>query len=215
MVTKLKYSEEGFTIVADDTADLLKVFDHVMEGPQVVEVRNVMNVEGPSPWADERIRELVKQGAREALEMNMPDTFADDAPVSVGPLIGEELLAKSGIGVKVDEDGKFRVVVEAKQFVVPPIGEELVGAVAFEENGKLTFTTSDGATFKSKPEPEWIEWNPPRREGCGGPAGIVDGTTLKVRLRDGTEMGIEMGTLDAYWNNDDCKLDIVAYRVIA
>ena len=79
MSITLHYMEAGFSIVADDTADLLKVFDHVMEGPQVVEVRNVVNVEGPSPWA-------------------VGETFADDAPVSVGPLIGEELNTGEVVG---------------------------------------------------------------------------------------------------------------------
>jgi hypothetical protein len=222
MVTKLKYSEEGFTIVADDTADLLKVFDHVMEGPQVVEVRNNVTVDGPSPWATPVLYEPGELPVATGTVTGASFTF-DEIRASDAPLIGEELLAKSGISVKVDEDGKSRVVVEANQFVV----ETPDGAVLKSEPecGSVQpiepiVTTTDVVVKRKKTKAApladgWIEWNQPLYEGYGGPAGIEDGALLKVRVRSGTEMDIEMGTLDSYWTNDDTAIDIIAYRVIA
>lgn len=196
MVTKLKYSEEGFTIVADDTADLLKVFDHVMEGPQVVEVRNNVTVDGPSPWASPVLYEAgelpVATGTiiqTDQIDGKKYSIEAVDAPVSVGPLIGEEL-----------------ITYEATCGSVQPI-EPIV-------------TTTDVVVKRKKAKAApladgWITWNPALYEGSGGPAGIEEGTEMTVRLRGGTEMNIEMGTLDSYWNNDDCEFDIIAYKVEA
>jgi hypothetical protein len=57
----------------------------------------------------------------------------------------------------------------------------------------------------------WIEWK------GGEPPAIAKGTPIMVRQRHGLERTTTMGkafTFNAFWRNDNCEEDIVAYKVV-
>lgn len=95
--------------------------------------------------------------------------------------------------------------------------EPIAGFSNFED---LAFWLNDKFRIEPYVTPEpawdkapdgWIDWK------GGEPPAIAKGTPIIVRQRHGVERTTTMGdafTFNAFWRNDNCEEDIVAYKVV-